>query len=235
VERVGSGPLRVGGVVALAALIVSNTARATGETAQAAGGGSETRVASVAPAEPMPRPAPAAPEELVPRVLPTERVFYGWEVLAAGEIGGALVAGSIVLPSSEVASPVATFAFLIGMPIYALGGPLMHWRHGDFGKGMVSFSANVVGATVGGLIGGRVRCGKSPAPPNCGMDGFFDGLAVAVLTVPVLDAVILGWEDVPVDEPLPLTSRSAQPGAVALQPLVSVGPRSLSLGVGGRF
>jgi len=214
----------------LAWLMVAGSARAAGETAPATSSGNATRVAQVAPSGPP--AAPAAPEELVPRVLPTERVFYGWEILATGEVGGALVAASVWLPSSEVGTPASTFAFLIGMPTYAVAGPLVHWGHGHWVKGLASLGLNVAGATIGGIVGSAVQCNRQGAPGDCSLKGVFNGLAVAGLTVPLIDAGVLGWEDVQVSDPVAARTGSTR---VALAPLMSVGPRSLSLGVGGRF
>jgi hypothetical protein len=176
---------------------------------------------------------PAEPLELVPRQVPTIRVFYGWQILASGEVGGVLAAAAIVLPNSPTNTPAATFAFLFGVPAYVLGGPLVHWSHGDFDKGLVSAGANIVGPIAAGLIGGRVRCGQSNHPRDCGARGFFAGMAVALVTIPIIDAFALGWEEVRADE---VTGRTAPPrSGVAVTPMWQVGPRSMTIGATGRF
>jgi hypothetical protein len=221
-ERVSSGRLGVGCAMALAAMTFAcrsaKAAEPVAKTTLPAGSSSVV--------------APQPETELVPRVLPTERIFYGWEIIASGEAGGVLAAASIVLPSAEIGSPLATFGFIIGMPVYALAGPIVHWTHGEFEKGLVSFGANAGGVAIAGLIGGGLRCRASDAPADCGTRGFFDGLAVAVVTVPLIDAIVLGWQDVPISESF--TSRKASP-ALALQPLFSAGPRSATVGVAGSF
>jgi hypothetical protein len=225
----------VGGAFVLASMAVAGSARAVGEAAPGASDRADTRMAqaAAAPGEPSPKPARAAPEEIVPRVLPTERVFYGWEILATGEVGGALVALSVWVPSSEVSTTASTFVFLAGMPTFLLGGPVVHWTHDHWTKGLVSFSVNAAGAAIGGFIGGGVRCGRQNAPGDCSLKGFFDGLAVAGLTLPLLDAAVLGWEDLQVSDPVATRARAGR--AIAVEPLLSVGPRSLALGVSGTF
>jgi hypothetical protein len=175
--------------------------------------------------------APALAEE-IPREMPTERVFYGWEIVASGEVGGLLVASSIEFPASQVGTPIATFVFLIGMPVFALGGPIVHWTHGHFEKGLLSFGLNVAGSIAGGLVGSSVRCSKNNAPSSCSGPGFFDGLAVAAVTMPLIDALALGWERVPISDP---GTAHKSPPVLALQPIVNVGPRSAVVGLGGAF
>jgi len=198
----------------------------------------------------------AVPEgEIVARERPTTRSFYGWQILATGEAGGIVAAAALVLPDTPLKQAPSIVGFLVGMPFYALGGPATHWTHGSFEKGLISFGANVVGAIAGGLIGGALGCGQSDAP-NCGTNGFYTGFSVALVTVPIADALILGWEDIPEDDPLP---SPVSPGSKAsagrsfaeeraparklahspqfsMTPAWSLGPRGeLAFGVSGRF
>jgi hypothetical protein len=198
----------------------------------------------------------AVPEEaeIVARERPSTRSFYGWQILATGEAGGVLAAMSTILPDSPMKSIPSAVGFLVGMPFYALGGPATHWTHGNFQKGLISFGANVVGVLAGGLIGQGVACGQSDSQ-TCGADGFFAGFSIALVTVPLGDALILGWEDIPDDDPLPTTvtpgrkgsaerpfsdaqtlGRQPAPAQFSMIPGWSLGPRGeLAFGVSGRF
>jgi hypothetical protein len=184
---------------------------------------------------PVGAPAQSQSAELVPKQHPSTKTFYGWQILATGEVGSALAAASVLLPEHPLGSLPSSFGFVIGMPIYALGGPIVHWTHGNFTNGLASFGGNVVFGLGGGLIGQSIRCDKEPQSANCGERGFFTGLAVAALIAPVLDAAILGWEDVPTNEFA--GRRSPSTGlAVAPVPTLSLGPRgSFELGFSGRF
>jgi hypothetical protein len=164
--------------------------------------------------------------------MPTEREFYGWQILLTGEVGGLVAAAAVELPTTQFTSRVSTFFFLLGMPAYALGGPIAHWSHNDFTKGLVSLGANFVTPAVAGLIGSGVRCQPADAPTDCSTKGFFDGFSVALVTVPVLDAFILGWENVPIDDQ---PSARRERGAIVATPIVGVTPQGVSLGLSGRF
>jgi hypothetical protein len=184
--------------------------------------------------------APAQPEVVVAKERATTKTFYGWQILATGEVGSAVAAASVLLPESPLGSFVSSVGFVAGMPVFALGGPIVHWTHGDFTKGMVSFGGNTVFALVGGLAGQTIRCkGNQVVESNCGERGFFTGMSVAILIAPVLDAAILGWESIPVDDaanaPRHFAWRSARTG-VELEPTWSLGPRgTFQLGVSGSF
>ena len=156
----------------------------------------------------------------------------------------------MVLADSPFKTFPSTFAIIVGVPLYALGGPATHWTHGAFEKGLISLGANIVFPLAGGLIGQSVHCAPSDAPVNCGIRGFSTGFAIALVTVPVFDALLLGWEDIPDDE-APSVLRSAMPsGEVAevrrvrrpravsfsMAPAWNIGPRGeLAFGFAGRF
>ena len=135
------------------------------------------------------------------RERPTTTSFYGWQILVFGEVGGALSAAGLVLPHSPLGTLPASVAFIVGMPAYVLGGPVAHWSHGDFTRGLVSLAANALVPLAMGLTGQTIACSPSDASSNCGTDGFLTGFAIALVTVPVADALILGWESVPVTIP----------------------------------
>ena len=146
----------------------------------------------------------AVPEgEIVARERPSTRSFYGWQILATGEAGGVVAAAALILPDSPLKQAPSIVGFLVGMPFYALGGPATHWTHGNFEKGLISFGANVRRRARGRFDRrGRLAAGRA-MPRTAVPNGFFKGFSVALVTVPIADALILGWEDIPEDDPLP--------------------------------
>jgi len=184
--------------------------------------------------------APTKPSVLIPKERPTRRAFYGWEILAFGESGAAVAAGSVLLPDKPLGSVVSTIGFVVGMPFYAFGGPIVHWQHGDFHKGLIAFGGNAAFPLFGGLVGRSVRCGEDNAPVDCGSRGFFTGFAIGVLIAPVVDAIALGWEDIPLEDAITAgqgDQRHARRSMTfSIAPAWSIGPRgSFELGVVGAF
>jgi hypothetical protein len=216
-------------VAAAASLVVASVA--AGRPARASGrGGPAVQPAAAA--------APAPPAELTPTPRATTKSFYGWQILASGEVGSVFVAASVFLPERPLGSAASTAGFLVGMPTYALGGPIVHWTHGDFTKGLVSFGGNAAFAVVGGFIGQARGCRDNDPSQNCAERGFFAGMAVGALIAPLVDAAVLGWEDVPVDliaEGPPTRRARALPPSLTLAPTVGFGRRGFELGFGGRF
>jgi hypothetical protein len=177
----------------------------------------------------------APPDEIVAKQRATTKTFYGWQILAIGEAGSALAAVAVFVPDRPLGSTISALGFAAGMPVYALGGPIVHWNHGDFTKGLISFGGNVAFAVTGGLVGQAIRCNKENDADLCGQKGFFTGLGVMVLIAPILDAAILGWEEVPTDYYVAGRQNPARPG-FSVAPSWSVGPRgSFEIGVSGRF
>jgi hypothetical protein len=215
-----------------------STARAFGRLATAVaawtlgmGGPLAARGADRAPQVTAPpvRPTPPLAQDITgpPR---TVRSFYGWQILATGGVGGALAAASIALPDKPFDGFLPTAGFLLGIPLYALGGPVAHWSHGDFQKGMVSFGANLAFPIVGGLVGRALSCGRSQAPDDCGSHGFADGVAIGLLLAPVIDAAFLGWSDEPVD-----VAKRRETKKFSLGPLLQFPRGGMLAGVTGRF
>jgi hypothetical protein len=191
--------------------------------------------------------------EIVARERPSTRSFYGWQILVTGEAGGIVAAAALVLPESPMKEVPSAVGVLIGTPFYALGGPATHWTHGAFEKGLISLGANFAAPIVSGLIGQAVACGQESAADNCGTRGFLTGFGLAMITVPLADALLLGWEDIPDDDSPPPSSvlaanktsetpvrsldlRRPPVTQFSMAPAWSIGPRGeLALGVSGRF
>ena len=210
--------------------------------------GSDAAVAAAAPTRAVTpgvavrAPAAGEPDMLAERERTVVREFYGWEILAAGE-GGAIVSSlGLLLPERPLGTLGSVAGFLVGTPLYALGGPVAHWTHGDFTKGIVSFGANVAVPVASGFIARGVRC-RDSTDDNCEYRGFFTGFALGMLVVPIADALLLGWEDVPADDQdiavpaRPSAARRARRAApFSMAPTWNWGPRGeVQLGVAGRF
>jgi hypothetical protein len=157
----------------------------------------------------------------------TEKSFYGWQILVTGGLGGALVAASMVLPERPFsAGPWAVAGFTVGLPFYVFGGPAVHWTHGNFSKGLLSIGANVAIPLAAGIVGAAVaHDDRTP--------GFARGAAVGVLVAPVLDALIWGWEDVPVDT---ATGQPRRSTSATVFPAIDLCPKGgVVWGVRGAF
>jgi hypothetical protein len=138
----------------------------------------------------LPARAATAPPDDIEIVPPrTATSFYGWQIAVFGEAGALATAGALVLPDQPLQSGPSTVAFILGAPTYVLSGPIVHWTHGHFGKGLISLGGNVALPLVAGAIGAAAASDR----------GFARGVAVGLLLAPIVDGALLGWEEVPID------------------------------------
>jgi hypothetical protein len=152
-----------------------------------------------------PAPSPAPPAAVTTGAIPqppTEHRWYGWQTI--------IVDG--------LAIPLAFLSPWAALPVYGLGGPIVHILHGHAGRGAGDFGLRlagpVVGATVGGLVGGW----SNGAP--------FFGAGGGALVAAAIDWIFLSSDEVP-----------AAPADVSFAPvpLVRVSAGSFSLSFAGTF
>jgi hypothetical protein len=155
---------------------------------------------------------PPEPAEVQAQERKTLRSFYGWEILAAGELGGLITVASVVLPEKPLGTPLSAVGFAIGAPTFAVAGPVVHWSHNQFDKGLVSLAGNIALPMIGGFVGRSVGC-KGDDSSDCHERVFFRGLSLGAVVAPVLDAFLLGWEDLPVEDQTTTVAASSRSGA----------------------
>ncbi len=136
--------------------------------------------------------------EIVAKPFATRRAYYGWQIVAIGGTGGLLAGASLVLPKLPFDTLPSVAAFVIGAPTYGLAGPVVHWSRGYLEKGLISFVANIGIPVLAGGVWATLHCGREHVQ-GCSGDGWARGAALGMVLAPVLDGLILGWEDAPVD------------------------------------
>jgi hypothetical protein len=124
---------------------------------------------------------------------------------------------------------------LFGAPLFVIGGPAVHWSHGDFGKGLVSFGGNVAIPMIAGFAGRSIRCSGENAAIDCASRGFYTGATIAAMITSAVDAVVLGWEDIPVDDALARPGPRVGSSRFTIAPWSAAGQGGVELGVLGSF
>ena len=178
------------------------------------------------------RPAPAAKSateqpSAAPRKQHTH--WYGWQTLIVD--GLSLVVVPVVAAKSESSAGAA-----LAVGGYVLGGPIVHWAHGEVARGFGSLGLRVGLPVVGALGGALAEGAGSNCRSYCGLAGGLVGGAFGVLAALVIDPAVLAYERVD-DEPSVARSKPAPARSnVALSPLAA--PRKeggFDLGLGGTF
>ena len=142
------------------------------------------------------RPVPS--DEVDPE---TRQEWYGWQTLSADAASLLLAIGAIA--GSQSSGEVGSAMGVTSLGMYAFGGPITHFVHGNPVRGVGSFVMR------GGLpfIFGAVGMNLEDCPSDadfCGLGGAVLGGFVGILTAIAADAALLSYEEVPVEEgPLP--------------------------------
>jgi hypothetical protein len=119
-----------------------------------------------------------------------ETSWYGWQVMATdGAAIGAAVLGYMVGEGQRPsASGTANVLYASSFALYALGGPMVHWAHGNGRKGLTSLGLRagvpLGGALLGFAIGSAVCDSEDdliPCPVGFAVMGTFTGMVAAAI------------------------------------------------------
>ncbi|HKY40907.1 MAG TPA: hypothetical protein VJN18_33460 [Polyangiaceae bacterium] len=143
--------------------------------------------------QPAVAPAPPAPVAPAPQALEGERPepkrrWYGGQTLAADGISlGVLVLGA----ANE------NFAY-VGVGGLFLAAPIVHFGHGNVGRGFLSLGMRVALPIGGAALGSASEgCGGGGEQDFCGLAGAAIGLLVGGVAAIALDSAVVAWEPVP--------------------------------------
>lgn len=169
------------------------------------------------------------------RQKPTKRVWYGWQTLI---ILGASATLGTVTGVSGAATRADGLAF-VGMGIGGVGalfgGPIVHWAHGNTGKGFGALGLNLGVPVVSGGIGVAVACGAGGCSGSSSGFGAFFGLLIGgslgLLGSMIIDVTALAYED---NVPVAATASRKAPGWT-LVPDLKITREKTTFGFAGVF
>jgi hypothetical protein len=157
--------------------------------------------------------------------------WYGWQTLIAD-------GATIGLAFATRGNPYVTGAS------YGLAPTIVHFAHGNVGRGFGDLGIRLVAPPLLGLGGGLI--GMATAPDDAyglsKLGGFIVGAGIGVITGYVaavtIDAAALSWETVPADSVAPTTSRE-RVSSFHVAPTFALNPdkkgASAVAGLGGAF
>jgi hypothetical protein len=143
---------------------------------------------------------------------PQEPTWYGWQTLIVDGAALSLTVAAFSRANSS-GNSAATLLELSGIT-YVIGPPIVHWAHGNVGKGFGSLGMRLVAPVLGAGIG----CALDQSGGELGCLGglALGGFAGIVLAV-VLDNALLAYDPAPERSQYSLVvSPWALPGAVGL-------------------
>lgn len=159
--------------------------------------------------------ADTPPSDDPPRGSPprTREIWYGHQTLL---VDGVFVSCMLLGLAADTSSLGGT-----GVVGYFFGGPIVHWAHGEVGRGFGSLGFRLGLPMAGGLLGGALVGGEEGTiAPGV-------GAILGVAGAMVLDAAI-AYEQVPVER-----KKKRERYSLALQPTVGWSETTFSLGLVG--
>jgi hypothetical protein len=142
------------------------------------------------PGAPAAAPAPAAVQ---PASSPVHRVsrWYGSQTLATDGISLVLSFAAIAANDSQASSALG----IASLGTFVLGGPLVHFAHGQVGKGFGSLALRTALPLAAGFAGGQLASADCGAE-FCGIGGVLLGGLTGVVAAVAIDSAGLAYEPV---------------------------------------
>lgn len=130
---------------------------------------------------------------------PSKRVWYGWQTLLV--YGASTVVGLAAGLGGGIGDSDALFVtgFMVSGTGFFLGGPIIHWAHGNTGKGFGALGLNLgVPVAAGGLgVGLACAAGGCGGHGDAGVGialGLMIGGSVGLITSMIIDVTVLSYE-----------------------------------------
>jgi hypothetical protein len=122
--------------------------------------------------------------------------------------GGTLVL-TLAAAGSDSKGTTAAVVFLAG---YSLGGPTVHWAHGNVGTGFASLGLRVGLPLTGALLGAAAAdCGSGGGGEFCGLGEVAVGLLLGMGAAIAIDSAVLAREPVEPEPSVGLRSLRVSP------------------------
>jgi hypothetical protein len=149
------------------------------------------------------------------RASGTKHRWYGLPILLSDGVAYGLIAAAIAEEkTTSITAP-------LGLPVYALGGPIVHAANGRWGRAGISLLLRT-SLPLAGVAVGASGCGRGHGDCTNGILALaVTGMSVAAL----IDISALAWK--PIESPKPLSLR--------VQPSLSLGKDLAWLGASGTF
>lgn len=157
---------------------------------------------------------------------PIEKTSYRRQLMiadgiAAGTVGAAVVAGTLIFEPQDFHLPmmVGTFAFTS----YVIGAPIIHFAHGNVWRGLLSGGARILFPAVGSATLTTALGYEDDDATDPAMAAFGGGLALGAVGAMALDWFVL----------TPSSYEAAARPTSFVAPTVSVSTEHVYLGVAG--
>lgn len=155
--------------------------------------GADADAAVAHPVTTLPQPVMLEPP-LIIEDQPMVQSWYGWQTLIAD--GTAALLGLVAVPLGPEYQPVAVTLGITAASTYLFAAPIVHFVHGNVGRGFGSLALRAALPIGFGVIGAKAEsCVEGQW--FCGLAGAVVGGAIGVVSAAIIDGVLLAQETVP--------------------------------------
>ncbi len=171
-----------------------------------------------------PGPVSATPAPFAEPAVTTRTIDYHWMTVVTDVSAAGLILMALPMQSGTPAG--------LGMGTYALGAPIVHWAHGNVGRGFASLGLRLGAPFAGGVVGAAVACHSSGSDHDVsGLgDGYRCASGIALGSLLGLGAGLVIDHGV-----LPSTKTVAEPKAVSWSPTIAPSKEGMTLGMVGTW
>jgi hypothetical protein len=173
---------------------------------------------------------PTAPQRDVPSAQPASH-WYGWQTLTADGTAVALLLTGVGASAANEQSDSST-VFLVGAAGAYAAPPVIHFAHGNIGRGVLSLGLRA-GLPLGGAFVGANSRDCSDGSETCELGGVALGLFAGWAGAVAIDAAALSWEPEATPPPAPRAAVSPRLTEVAIAPRAPNGDAQLGVALGG--
>jgi len=152
------------------------------------------------------------------------------EAAALGMMVGGIAVWNAGWQDKEQQSNVGGYLEFAGLGTYVLAPPVVHWAHGNVGKGFGSLGLMLGAPLAGGLTG--LALAATSDDPWAGLAGLIYGALAGGAIAVIVDSAALAY-DYPERED-PTTARVQKP-TFQLAPTIAFTQQRASVGVAGSF
>lgn len=172
-------------------------------------------------AEPAPPSADDEPGDVAAR---PRRHWYGWQTLTADGASTLLLLFGAAAAQSDSIGDTGDTMVTMGLVGYEFAPGIIHFAHGNPGRGFASFGMRLGMPIAGAFLGAAAASGCDGF--ECEAGGAALGLFLGMGGAMAIDAAVFAYDD---------SDRSRSEADAQVVPLVAVAPRAAWLGLAGRL
>ena len=166
---------------------------------------------------------------------PSKRGWYGWQTLIVFGVSASITLTGLITESAVGTDGAALLAIPFAGAGFVLGGPVVHWAHGNIGRGFGVLGLNIGAPAVTAGLGVGIACASGACSRSGDGAGIFLSLVLGgsagLLAAMIVDVSVLSHGS---NTPVAASALNKAPGWMIL-PDLHISREKTTFGVVGAF